>query len=298
MSNEFTHKLLALSMLPGIGRVTLSQLAKVSAIETMSIEELAKKSKRLASTLEKHGSTCWKHAQQKRDEQIKLAVQHNCKILSIQDPDYPELLAQTADAPPLLFVKGALSKKSLSVAVIGTRKPSPAGILLARKATKSYVEKGASIISGLALGCDTIAHETALDCGGHTVAILAHGLQTVEPESNRQLAQRILDSGGALVTEYPLGTRSSRHYFVARDRIQAGISNGVVLIQSTLTGGSLHASKAILEYGRWLEVAKRNDDSETFAANDILLGEDDRKRIELIGSFSKGIITELSLDNK
>ncbi|NLD14052.1 MAG: DNA-processing protein DprA [Gammaproteobacteria bacterium] len=295
MLTDYTHKLLALSLLPGIGRASLAQLVALKDFETASIEELARKSSRLSATFKKHGEDCWAVAQQQRDKQLILAQQHGCRILSINDPDYPALLKQTPDAPALLFMKGQLPDKPLTVAIIGTRKPSDEGIKIARKATERYVEQDAAIVSGLALGCDAIAHQTALDCNGYTLAVLAHGLHTVEPAANRQLAQRILDQGGAWLSEYPLGTRASRHHFVTRDRIQAGLSDGVVLIQSAIDGGSLNASKAILEYGRWLRVARRVDESEMFAANDALLGGDAGQLLRVLGKLpiAEGMIQEL-----
>src|SRR3546814_19756232 len=126
--------------------------------------------------------------------------------MSAADPEYPRRLAATKDDPFILYVKGRLAPDgNHSVAIIGTREPTAHGIQITQRVSKFFAEKGSSIISGLALGCDAIAHETALQCEGHTVAVLAHGLQTITPSKHKKLADRILDSGGALVSEYPFG---------------------------------------------------------------------------------------------
>ncbi|MCK6844201.1 DNA-processing protein DprA [Klebsiella pneumoniae] len=146
-----------------------------------------------------------------------------------------------------------------SVAIIGTREPTAHGVQIAQRISRFFAERGSSIVSGLALGCDAIAHETALRCGGHTVAVLAHGLQMISPSKHKDLAERILESGGALVSEYPFGQSVQAQQFVKRDKTQAGLADGVVMIQSDLKGGSLHASRAALEYGRWLAVPYPTD---------------------------------------
>ncbi|MDP3271208.1 DNA-processing protein DprA, partial [Limnobacter sp.] len=106
----------------------------------------------------------------------------------------------------------------------------------------------------MAIGCDGLAHQAALDCGAHTVAVMAHGLHMTAPSKHKSLAQAILASGGALVSEYPFGQAVQSQQYVKRDRTQAGMALGVVMIQSDLKGGSLYASRATLEYGRWLAV--------------------------------------------
>jgi DNA processing protein len=126
--------------------------------------------------------------------------------------------------------------------------------MITRRITDFFCSQRWSVVSGLALGCDGIAHRAAIEAGGHTVAVLAHGLQTVSPSQHRKLAEEILSSGGALVSEYRFGQGAMPNQFVKRDRTQAGLSRGVVMIQSDLKGGSLHASRAALDYERWLAV--------------------------------------------
>ncbi|GFZ62841.1 hypothetical protein PSE10C_22930 [Pseudomonas amygdali pv. eriobotryae] len=199
--------------------------------------------------------SAWELAQELAQKQHDAAEKAGAFIISALDEGYPALLSATKDDPFILFVKGTLFKTpEKSVAIIGTRQPTRHGEMITRRITDFFCGQHWSVVSGLALGCDGIAHRAAIDAGGHTVAVLAHGLQTVAPSQHRKLAEEILDSGGALVSEYRFGQGALPTQFVKRDRTQAGLSQGVVMIQSDLKGGSLHASRAALDYERWLAV--------------------------------------------
>lgn len=246
-----TGKLLALSMLKGIGPVTLRKMASMANFETATPESMSYQFPANAATL--RDSVAWKHALDGAEKQVEQAERHGARILSPLDPDYPTLLAATKDDPFLLFVRGTLAPEAAkSVAVIGTREPTKHGALIAERIAQYLAEQGWSVVSGLAKGCDAIAHRAALDHDGHTVAVLAHGLHTVAPKTNARLAEDILNKGGALVSEYRFGVEPRPEFFVKRDRTQAGLAQGVVMVQSDLKGGSLHASRAALDYGRWL----------------------------------------------
>jgi DNA processing protein len=251
--SSVTKKLLTLSMIPGIGPARLRKLLSEPQFLEMDIEELARIMPTLTRAMEKDNA--WRTASEAAEYQIHEAEKHASRIISVLDPAYPRLLENTKDDPLLLYVRGALAPNpEHAVAIIGTREPTPHGERIATKITEFFVESGWSIVSGLAKGCDTIAHQTALRTGGHTVAVLAHGLQMTYPAANRKLAESILESGGALVSEYPFGREVQKTQFVKRDRTQAGLARGVVMIQSDLVGGSLHASRAALDYDRWLAV--------------------------------------------
>ena len=165
---------------------------------------------------------------------------------------------------------------------------------MAERVTEYFVRKGWSIVSGLAKGCDTVAHETAVENGGHTVAVLPCGLHTIVPERNGKLAKRIVESGGALVTEYSFGEGPHPVYYIQRDRIQAGISRGVVMVQSEIEGGSIYASRAILRYGRILAVPRPHPEdivlrAEEIEVNLILTGNDDTKKYNLLQDSKEGL---------
>jgi DNA processing protein len=251
--SQVTGRLLALSMLRGIGPATLKKISRLPNFESLSLDQIALQFPANATAL--RDESAWRYALEEAEKQVEAAVQHSARILSPFDNDYPQLLAGTKDDPFLLFIRGYLSRDATrSVAVIGTREPTSHGEVIAKRITKHLVENDWSIVSGLAKGCDALAHQAALDNNGHTVAVLAHGLHTVAPKANQRLAEEILSNGGALVSEYRFGVEPRPEFFVKRDRIQAGMSQGVVMIQSDHKGGSLHASRASLEYGRWLAV--------------------------------------------
>ncbi|OFJ45725.1 hypothetical protein BJN42_11940 [Pseudomonas koreensis] len=248
-----TKKLLTLSMLPGVGPATLKKVANVQGFEDLSNEALARVNISLQKALS--SPDAWSLASEQAEMQVAFAEKHESRIISPLDADYPALLAATKDDPFILYVRGALHTSVLrSVAIIGTREPTPHGEVITRRVTEYFVENQWSIVSGLALGCDGLAHKAALDLGGHTVAVLAHGLQMIAPSQHKKLAEDILESGGALISEYPFGQKVFPQQFVKRDRTQAGMAQGVVMIQSDIKGGSLHASRAALDYDRWLAV--------------------------------------------
>jgi DNA processing protein len=251
--SEKTEKMLALSLLKGIGPASLHQIAKFPDFLTEDIGRISSGFSKLKKAIDVTGS--WDAALDQARYQIAEADASSCRILSLLDIEYPSLLRCTKDAPYIIYVKGKLHQKpENSVAIIGTRQPTVHGSLITERITNFFVKNEWSIVSGLALGCDTIAHQAALASGGHTIAVLAHGLHTVSPSSNKRLASEILESGGALISEYGFGSSAIPAHFVKRDRTQAGLAQGVVMVQSDIKGGSLHASRAALQYGRWLTV--------------------------------------------
>jgi DNA processing protein len=247
-----TQKMLALSMLSGVGPATLRRVVS-QCLESAPIVELTQRIPAIAKALVV--PSAWERAQELAQEQCDAAQKAGAYIISALDEGYPALLSATKDDPFILFVKGTLFQTpEKSVAIIGTRQPTKHGEMITRRITDFFCSQRWSVVSGLALGCDGIAHRAAIEAGGHTVAVLAHGLQTVSPSQHRKLAEEILSSGGALVSEYRFGQGAMPNQFVKRDRTQAGLSRGVVMIQSDLKGGSLHASRAALDYERWLAV--------------------------------------------
>lgn len=248
-----TEKLLSLSFLKGIGPSTLRKLAAVPGFASIALEELSAHVRPLARALGEPDA--WRKAIDSAGQQAALARQHHTAILSPFDQAYPRLLARATDGPCVLFVTGTLPAAEQNVvAVVGTREPTAHGAVIASRVATHFAEQGWSIVSGLALGCDAIAHQASIDAGGHTVAVMAHGLQTVTPAQHRRLAEHILSSGGALVSEFPFGQEPLPQLFARRDRTQAGLAQGVIMIQSGLDGGSLHACRAALAYERWLAV--------------------------------------------
>lgn len=248
-----TRKVLELSMLSGVGPVSLRKAAQLFSPGTSDMAGIGEAVPAIGKARAVLGA--WDAAVKLAQEQIELAERYGARILSPVDKDYPSLLAGTKDDPFLLYVLGKLAPSpEKSVAIIGTREPTPHGVVITTRITQYFVKKGWSVVSGLALGCDAIAHRSAIEANGHTVAVLAHGLQTIAPAKHRRLADEILNAGGALISQYPIGRDAIPQQFAQRDKTQAGMVQGVVMVQSDLKGGSLHASRAAIDYGRWLAV--------------------------------------------
>ena len=176
------------------------------------------------------------------------------------------------DVPVLVHCLGNLDilEKS-SLAIIGTRNPNEAGIKAADFFASEFASYGVNIISGLAVGCDSIAHEAALSVNGTTTAVLAGGLDNIYPKENRGLAERILCAGGLLISENPVFTQTNKYNLVARDRIQAALGDATLVIQTGVSGGTMHAAKATLSAGKPLFVVDYKDSAPDVVHGNLLL---------------------------
>jgi DNA processing protein len=154
------------------------------------------------------------------------------------DGRYPERLARLADRPAELRVRGSLGDRR-RVAVVGTRRPDPYGQDVARELARDLARAGVTVVSGGALGIDGVAHTAALDAGGHTVAVLGTGVDVLHPATHRPLFERILASGGALVSELPDGTPGFPSNFPRRNRIVSGMCEAVVVVRAAEKSGAL-----------------------------------------------------------
>ena len=280
-----TKTLLTYSLIKGIGPATIKKLIKLEnvcempLVEVLQIDFIGKK----IASIEVVNS-----AVSGSDNQIELSNKYNGQILSILDDSYPPLLRETPDAPCIIYIRGNLQHFSDKyISVIGTRQPTRHGQIIAERITENCVTNGCSIVSGLALGVDTIAHRTAVNMKSHTIAVMAHGLDIVAPIQNSSLAQEILEAGGALVSQFPYGNQPIPANFVTRDKTQAGLAHGVIMIQSDLQGGSLHASRSALRYNRWLAVPNPTQEdlklqSPKIQANLVINGQDTEKAKQLL----------------
>ena len=172
-------------------------------------------------------------------------------LLMWDQPDYPALLAQIDDAPPLLFVAGdpsILEKPQL--AMVGSRRASRPGMDTAAAFSRSLASAGFVITSGLALGIDGAAHQAALDVGGQTIGVLGTGLENFYPQRHRRLAAMMIDQGSAVVSEFPLAAPPQASNFPRRNRIISGLSLGVLVVEASMASGSLITAKLAAEQGR------------------------------------------------
>ncbi|MFA5134311.1 MAG: DNA-processing protein DprA [Patescibacteria group bacterium] len=172
-------------------------------------------------------------------------------IITIQDERYPALLKEIHSPPALLYIRGTLPPDGVpALAVVGTRRTSPYGRTITPRLVGDLARAGITIVSGLALGIDALAHRAALDAGGTTAAVLGCGLDTVYPRTNINLACSIIEQGGCLLSEYPPGTEPLRGHFPARNRIIAGLSKAVLVIEGADDSGSLITARCALDQNR------------------------------------------------
>lgn len=180
-----------------------------------------------------------------------LNVQRDVHLISLSDSIYPDLLREIPKLPPLLFVRGDIHLLNLpQIAVVGSRNPSNGGSENAHRFAEFLAGNGFAITSGLALGVDAAAHQGALAVQGKTIAVMGTGLDLIYPARHRALAQQILDNGGALVSELPLGSSSKAANFPQRNRIISGLSCGVLVVEAAVQSGSLITAQAAMQQNR------------------------------------------------
>jgi len=184
------------------------------------------------------------------DREVRRVAAVGAHILTWEDEGYPKLLAEIPDPPPVLYVRGELKPEDAwAVAVVGTRRASTYGREVTRRLVSVLAQSGVTIVSGLARGVDAVAHQTALEAGGRTIAVLGCGIDLVYPPEHRELARRIA-AQGALVSEYPLGTQPEPGNFPPRNRIISGLSLGVVITEAGRDSGALITADYAAEQGR------------------------------------------------
>ncbi|HZR43031.1 MAG TPA: DNA-processing protein DprA [Ktedonobacteraceae bacterium] len=174
-------------------------------------------------------------------------------VITWKDDTYPPLLRKIEYAPPVLYVCGTLTEddRRYTLGIVGTRKMSTYGRQVTEHFTQELVKGKVTIVSGLALGIDTVAHTTALDAGGRTIAVMASGLDIIYPPTNYNLARRIVESGqGALLTAFPLGVRPEAGNFPARNHIISGLSLGILVTEAPPRSGALITANSALSQGR------------------------------------------------
>jgi len=173
------------------------------------------------------------------------------RLVRWSDRDYPVNLRQIADPPPFLFMRGTIATDDPKcIAVVGARAASDAGRRMAQRLGLELAAKGFTVVSGLARGIDSEAHQGALDAGGRTVAVLGCGVDVIYPPENRKLVEAIIETGGALLSELPVGTPPLAENFPARNRLISGMCLGVVIVEAAEKSGSLITARTALEQDR------------------------------------------------
>tara|TARA_R110000868_G_scaffold410693_5_gene699864 strand:+ start:43510 stop:44640 length:1131 start_codon:yes stop_codon:yes gene_type:complete len=293
-NNNIKRTLLALSLISGLGskRIKLlakaiddpSKIFKLSKTELRSVESIGEASALSILTFNK-----WDEV----DHILKETGKNKSQIITIADPEYPTLLKQIYDPPALFWIKGnpeALSKTG--VGVIGTRNATPYGKKMAEKLSKEMGEEGLCIFSGLAHGIDAISHKAALDVGALTVAVLGSGIDNLYPKENAALANRIVKEGGAVITEFPLGTNPDAGNFPVRNRIVSGMSLGVLVIESGIKGGSMITADLALDQNREVFAVPHSLDNLSGSGCNYLIKTGAAKLVQTVGD----ILEELPIE--
>ncbi len=246
------RELLRLSSVPRIGpqkiRALVTHFKTPEEVFHASAHELIRVpgiDKKLASNILHHTI-----GEKFADEQLKRLNKLSGRIVTVWHKEYPDLLRKIYDPPVLLFVFGKIKETdSRSIALVGTRHPTPYGHSVAESLTRDLAQHSITIISGLARGVDTIVHSTALKYGTRTIAVIGSGLDVPYPPENKKLMERIAEEG-AVVSEFPMGTKPDAPNFPRRNRIISGLSLGTVVLESAEDGGALITASTALDQDR------------------------------------------------
>lgn len=250
--------LLTLTQVPGIGphrlralvdhfqnpdlilRASLSDLVSANGIDRKSASAI-----RAFATGEGRAA-----AERYADRQIAVLERTGGGVVTLWEGIYPAALRRIYDPPLILFVRGTLSADDdSSVAVVGTREPSAYGARMAELFAAGLARAGVTIVSGLARGIDTIAHGAVLRQGGRTLAVIGSGVDVLYPPENKSLAERIMEHG-AVVSEYPMGTKPDAGNFPRRNRIISGMTLGTIVVETSIDGGALITASTALDQNR------------------------------------------------
>jgi len=238
------------SQIPGIGRVRISQLKEYFGSLQDAWKAPEGKLKQAGLDSRTLDALLWLRPKISLDAEMEKLERHKVKVVVCEDPCYPSRLKEIYDYPPVLYVKGDLPlQDEPCLAVVGTRRPTIYGRQVTEEIVADLARSKITIVSGLARGIDSVAHRTALDAGGETIAVFASGLDIVYPGENAKLAQAIMEHG-ALISEYPLGVGSKAENFPLRNRIMSGLSLGVLVVEAGERSGALITAHRAVEQNR------------------------------------------------
>ncbi len=246
-NNKYWH---GFNLIPGIGRVKFTQIENyfgdIEKAWNASLDEF-KKAGLDDNTI--NSIAQWK-PRISLDAELEKLEKHNIQVFNYHEDSYPFRLKEIHDFPPLIYIRGSiLSADEYCLAVVGTRTPSVYGRQLTEEIVTELSQNKITIISGLAKGIDTIAHQSALNAGGRTIAVMGGGLDSVYPAENTNLARSIIKNG-AMISEYAPGIKPKPENFPRRNRIMSGLCLGVLVIEAGETSGSLITAHLAFEQNR------------------------------------------------
>ncbi|ALI98103.1 DNA-processing protein DprA [Rufibacter tibetensis] len=215
---------------------------------------------------------------------LALSGKNGIRIISRFDADYPKAFLLMEDMPLLVHVKGNLEVlNNQAIAILGKKEPSAFTQEEGPKLAQLVSREGFTIVSGLAAGCDSIAHRAAVESHAPTIAVMAGGLHDILPEENKNLSRRILEEGGLLLSEYAYGEKARRGTYIARGRLQTALSRGVIVLETDLAGGTMesvrYAAKQKKKLGCLYPSSAGSAWGEQFAGNLVLLEQNKARRL-------------------
>ena len=252
MLSDEVKNLIHLSIIPGVGNQSIRCLVAAfgsaeraltaTSEELVQIDGLTRNARQRLVNGRSHVSL---------NRELELIQSHQCHIVTYEDEAYPPLLKQINDPPLLLYVKRQLPPQdTLSIAIVGSRSPTRYGKTTCHQLSQQLAARGVTIVSGFARGIDTVAHRGALEAGGRTIAVMGNGLSHVYPEENRHLTDEILESGGALISEFPMTVPPMATNFPLRNRVISGLTWGTLVVEASERSGSLITARLAAEQGR------------------------------------------------
>lgn len=244
---------LALARHPKLGAVRIKKLSE--AFATMADAFCATKEELVAAGIEPRVAEQFAFDRDgiSPDAELETLERHGARAITLADNAYPQELRTIYDPPAVLFVRGALPDPGrVHLAVVGSRHPTRYGEQVTREFIGPIATSGVVVVSGLAYGVDAIAHRATLDAGGTTVAVLGGGIdeENIYPSQHRSLASHIVAGGGAVISEFPVGTHVMKQNFPFRNRIISGLSRGTLVVEAKATSGSLITARCAMEAGR------------------------------------------------
>ncbi|MCY4403358.1 MAG: DNA-processing protein DprA [Candidatus Poribacteria bacterium] len=251
MLSQQTKNLLHLSLIQGIGFKTVQFLIKIFG----SAEKVLNATPQELEKIDELSNTARESLIHKKlgcslERELELIQEYECQIITYYDAAYPSLLKEIDTPPLLLYVRGELKPEDgLSIAIVGSREAKDYGRRVSYQLAHQLVNSGLTVISGFAKGIDTCAHRGALEAGGRTIAVMGNGLSLIYPASNRELVEKVIESG-ALVSEFPMGMKPRSENFPRRNRIISGLTLGTVVVEASNRSGALITARLATEQGR------------------------------------------------
>jgi DNA processing protein len=230
-------------------------------------------------------------ARKEAESQIFKCENFGARIISFLDEDYPRMLKEIQYPPLVLFVKGNLEPNGISISMVGTRKNTNYGKLVAENFAQKFAEKGIIVTSGLAYGIDTISHIAAIESNGKTYGILACGLDCVTPGVTRNLVEKIIENNGAVISEYKFGTKALPGFFPQRNRIISGISVATIVVESDIKGGAMITARFAFDQNRDVFAIPGNINSPKSRGTNYLI----KNNLAKIATSPEEVLVELGL---